>query len=315
MDNKMKKPLIYIFSAVLVAIFAFNLLSPKKILRVKFISSDIGLNLNKLPMLNDILSKKYKVVIAEQDYDLAIYSSREKPIEQNNSVKIYLSDRLDKSEIENYDLLIGSEYINSPKYMRIPLYYMYYGDKVSSDYNRGKCNPNKKNFACFLVSNSGEHDETLDGCVARNRMFHHLSLYKRVISGGKYLNNIRKIVTPEETIKWLSDCKFVIAYENQSYEGYMTEKPFQAYIAGAIPLYYAHPSALEDINKKAVIYRGDFEREEDMVEYIKKIDNDDKLYCEIWNQKMITDPKRNYKVIKAQLEQKLDELLESKLKK
>ena len=131
------------------------------------------------------------------------------------------------------------------------------------------------------------------------------------------MNNIGGAVKRGEkaTMNWLSQCKFVIAYENQSYDGYITEKVFQAYFGGAIPLYYSDPSAVKDVNKKAIIYAQDFASEDDMVDYIKKVDQDDKLYCDIWNEKIITDPDRNYDAVKANLRDKLIPIIEAKLHK
>ena len=107
------------------------------------------------------------------------------------------------------------------------------------------------------------------------------------------------------------------ACENQTYPGYVTEKPLQAYLAGAVLILYYSPSEgvnSSEINKKAMIYAGDFTSEDDRVEYIKKIDQDNQLYCDIWNQKFTINPDRNYEAIKNRLWSKLDEIFKAKLK-
>ncbi|WP_330932951.1 glycosyltransferase family 10 domain-containing protein [Rickettsia canadensis] len=40
-----------------------------------------------------------------------------------------------------------------------------------------------------------------------------------------------------KTREWLSKCKFIIAFENKTYKWYVTEKPFQAYLAEAVSIY------------------------------------------------------------------------------
>ena len=50
-----------------------------------------------------------------------------------------------------------------------------------------------------------------------------------------------------------------------------------------------------------------------MVEYIKKVDNDDALYCDIWNQNIITDPSKNYDAVKAKVKKHVDAVLKRKL--
>ena len=128
------------------------------------------------------------------------------------------------------------------------------------------------------------------------------------------MNNLNKVIGfHAETEKWLAGCKFTIAYENTIYPGYITEKPYQAWFSSSIPLYNTEKSSLQDINKKAIIYAGDFASEDDLVEYIKKVDNDDELYCKIWNEKLIDDPTKNYDVLKEKVAAKLYELIDKKL--
>jgi hypothetical protein len=175
-------------------------------------------------------------------------------------------------------------------------------------YSRGKCYPHKKYFACFLVSNGS--------FKARNDIFHKISLYKEVKSGGPHLNNINTVIPRDQTNAFLSQCKFVIAYENTfGYPGYITEKVFQAYFAGSIPIYRAHPSASEDINHEAVIYNQDFQSDEEMIEYIKELDQDETKYCNKWHNKIITNPERNYEFMKSQIRQKLENTVRAKFKR
>jgi hypothetical protein len=60
-----------------------------------------------------------------------------------------------RGKINGYDLALGFEHLpNQPNYLRLPIYYLYYGELITSEYQRtGDCNPNKPYFACFLVSN------------------------------------------------------------------------------------------------------------------------------------------------------------------
>jgi hypothetical protein len=319
----MQKKLTYttiITALIIITFIVVKSFFSKPELKVKILNQWPGFTLDQLYMLNDILTENYNVKITNKNYDLVIdgvFGEEKEP--DQTSIKLFFTGESIKPKLENYDLSMGFDYIDEPNYIRIPLYYMYYGPKVSTEYSRGTCSPDKKYFACFLVSHGGidseENEKKYDGCVARNRLFHKLSLYKKVASGGKFLNNIGKVVPNKETNEWLSKCKFVIAHENRSYEGYITEKPFQAYYAGAIPLYYSHPSAIKDINPNSIIYAPNFSSEDELAEYIKKVDNDDDLYCKIWNEKIITNPDRNYESVKAKLSEKLIPLITKKLKK
>lgn len=281
------------------------------------------------------LDERYNVQLNDKDYDIVIYSvfhddrDRIKSLkEDSEKIKFFYTYEAALPNLNDYDLTLGFDHINDPKYIRFPFYINRWKSKLTTENIKGNqraelgtCKPNKPVFACFLVTNGGlkmhwlSKTTDIDGTVARDSLFHKLSEYKKVESGGKHLNNIGRIVPHEETQEWLGRCKFIIAYENQSYNGYITEKPFQAYFAGSVPIYYSSQSAVQDINKDAVIFAPDFKDEGEVVEYIKKVDQDDDLYCKIWNQNLITDPDMAYDNYTAKIKQKIFEILDSKLKR
>lgn len=284
---------------------------PKPRLKVGHYNQYAGFKPEQNKIIYEVLKEDFDLVI-DKIPDLAIsgpFGSNPLP---TSAIKLFYTGEAIRPQIDKYDLAFGFDHIDSPNYMRLPLYYMYYN--ISTSYDKGECNPHKERFACFLVSGDGWGDlDKYTGCRERDRLFRELSEYKRVDSGGKHLNNIGYLVPGNETNAWLSQCKFVIAYENQLHDGYITEKPFQAYFAGSIPIYYASDSALRDINLKAVINSGDFASNKELIERIKILDQDDKLYCDIWNQQLITDQSKNYLVVKEQLRAKLHQVIDSKL--
>ncbi len=280
----------------------------------------------RVPILtiDRILKEKYNVKYVNDDsYDLVIDGPDRtefvrKTINNPKSVKFFYTEESVKPPISNYDLSIGFDYIEDPKYIRIPYAYVdhfrHIFHNIDIHYNRkkdqGLCNPNKPVFACIVTSNV----KYGDGAILRTRLFHLLSLYKEVLSGGRGLNNIGKELQYYDAMEFMSQCKFVIAYENRDYDGYITEKVFQAYFSGAIPLYYGNKSVMHDINKNAIIYQGDFKSESDLVNYIKKVDQDDDLYCRIWNQNIIDRPEKSYREVYGKLRVKIFEVLDAKLK-
>ena len=62
----------------------------------------------------------------------------------------------------------------------------------------------KNKFCCMVVSNSGGEE--------RNDFFRRLSTYKKIDSGGKFLNNIGYVV--ENKMRFINEYKFVISFEN-----------------------------------------------------------------------------------------------------
>lgn len=279
--------------------------------------------LTEIKPIHDIIREKYNIEYVDQDPDILIngFADTKTPPSDPKIIKIHYTSEVyigdPKKFLDSYDLVTGFDFIDRPNYIRIPFQYISNNDKVNHSYNRGMtCNPSsKKHFACFLVRNSGDWlPGKFDGAEARTRMFHRLSLYKKVLSGGKHLNNVGS--PAPDTQEFLSQCKFTLSYENTlNYPGYVTEKPFNAWLAGTVPIYNTDPAGLVDINKKAVIYAGDFKTEEDLVDYIIKVDNDDKLYCDIWNQQIVDNPENDYEVLKAKLRVKLNEIFAKKLNK
>ncbi|WP_281650799.1 glycosyltransferase family 10 [Helicobacter bilis] len=84
-----------------------------------------------------------------------------------------------------------------------------------------------------MVSNNALTDK-------RDMFFEALSKYKRVDSGGRWKNNIGGNV--DDKIEWLKSYKFNLCFENSSYPGYLTEKLFDAFLAGCVPIYWGDTS-------------------------------------------------------------------------
>ena len=117
--------------------------------------------------------------------------------------------------------------------------------------------------------------------------------------GGKSYTNIHGKV--RNKIKFLSKYKFSIAMENSRGDGYLSEKIVQSFRAGTIPIYYGDYLVDEFINPKTyILTKGDKDIDK-KIEYIKKIDNDNKLYMEIMKEKPIIDNKFIEKIDKKEI--------------
>ena len=141
---------------------------------------------------------------------------------------------------------------------------------------------NKTKFCAYMYSADHTH---------RVKYFKLLSQYKKVDGLGKSCNNVvsttnrilynNDITWLDQAVKIYSDYKFVIAVENKMKDGYVTEKIINPMIAGSIPIYWGPESVFEYINKKRVIYVKDFDNDEKLLNYIKKLDTIDSLYNSI----------------------------------
>jgi hypothetical protein len=116
-----------------------------------------------------------------------------------------------------------------------------------------------RKFCNFLVSNGN--------CLERNNFFNKLSKYKKVDSGGQFMNNLGYIVKDKREFQ--SGYKFSIAYENNAYRpqqiGYTTEKIMEPMTVNSIPIYWGNPKIDLEFKEKSIdsneqeSYNGFFE--------------------------------------------------------
>lgn len=143
----------------------------------------------------------------------------------------------------------------------------------------------KDRFCNFIYSH--------EGIPERKLLFDKLSGYKKVDSAGIFLNNMPEYSlgsTFSDKIKFQRNYKFSIACENYVYPGYITEKIAHAFVSGTIPIYFGDPSVTKYFNPNAFINCSGFSSLEEMVEFVKKIDNDDELYLAMINQPIFNAP-------------------------
>ncbi len=90
----------------------------------------------------------------------------------------------------------------------------------------------------------------------------------------------------ESKLKESKEYKFVFCFENDLYPGYVTEKVFEAWATGAIPLYWgADPDGY--INPKAIINLNDFDSIDDFLGFVSKVNKDPDLWESIASQPII----------------------------
>lgn len=161
------------------------------------------------------------------------------------------------------------------RYLRVPYYAICAPEFQSLALRKSDPDPAflKRKFCSFVVSNA-------NSCHPLRRLFfERLGKYKRVDSGGRWLNNIGGPV--KDKIAFCRDYKFNICFENSSHPGYVTEKIMQAYAAQSIPIYFGDPMVGTDFCLDSMVRvrdEGDVER---AVEEIIRLDADDDAYLKM----------------------------------
>ena len=143
--------------------------------------------------------------------------------------------------------------------------------------------PEKTRFCNMVSSNSGW------GGV-RKEMCKKLMRYKPVDCPGSHINNMPFPKSPynivqrhAQKIYFIKDHKFTIAFENRSYPGYVSEKIAHALAVGSIPIYWGSESITDYYNREAFINCHDYSDFDAVVEHVKEVDNNPKLYAEYLN--------------------------------
>jgi len=201
-----------------------------------------------------------------------------------NAIKIAQFSENQIVDFDVADYAIGQHHINYfDRYFRRPFFIFQLFNLTNKNFSeiRQKVihSPMRTKFCAGVISNIGWTDGF------RRLFYKELNKYKEIGMGGLYHNNVGGPV--RNKIKFLTNYKFSLAMENTKADGYITEKIIDAFLAGNIPIYYGNYMIEEYINPKAfILIKG----EEDMmekIEYIKKIDNDDKLYKSILREKVL----------------------------
>lgn len=235
-------------------------------------------------------------VILKKIYSKIMNFSRKKrlAVPEGDFVKIFYASEHVKPDMNKCDWAFSSyfeEKIGNSRHMRLPI------DRVGGyelenfgvpplkkDINLKKIKKEKTRFCNFIYSQE---------VPERNDFFKKLNKYKKIDAPGRCMNNMPPIShkSPiesrlfqswaKEKLNFLKRYKFTIAFENFSKPGWITEKLTQPMLVNSIPIYFGHSEVKRDFNTKSFLNYHDFKNMKEFIEYIIKVDNDDKLYEEI----------------------------------
>jgi hypothetical protein len=279
-----------------------------------------------------ILEQKYTVIIDSDNPDIVLYSNLNcnvNEIDKFTGKNARLIDSYDlkvkkifcsgenvtdyQSIVEfgdNY-FAIGTGPFNHPRYLRLQLHNttaawgLYKESQLVSDpyawltesRNAEEILASKKYF-CGVVQNST--------IPYRAKLYEKLTEYKPVRASGGWITN----VPPEEAtithpiidgegykskVLFLKNCKFSIQVQSSDSPYFTHEKMIHAYAANTIPIFNGNSKILEDgFNPESFINAHEFESIESVVERVKEIETDDRLYKKIISAPYFVDNKLPY---------------------
>ena len=227
--------------------------------------------------------EKYKVEFSD-DPDYILFGVFGNENLKYDCIRIFVGHEYRFPDFNMCDYAVGNCDFDFPgRYYYYPIIYTpFYREAYKKMENRNAdgINIREKEFCAFTYSNRYANR-------IREEFFHELNNYKRIDSGGRFMNNVGGPV--KDKLEFESQYKFSIAFENETAPGYMTEKISESFAAGCVPIYWGDPLIKRVFNEKAFINISDFASIDEAIELIKKIDNDDELYYKMIKESTIKD--------------------------
>jgi hypothetical protein len=152
--------------------------------------------------------------------------------------------------LRNYKAVLGIYPPNEPcTFIRYPYAAVHFDVPVDQLYRmrRRFLKAAKSEFCCFVASG------TLgDLAVERGILCHRINVWKGVHSAGRVLNNVYYFAPRGlEFLAWINQFKYMICFENSKEPHYITEKPFQPWFAGTVPIY--NGGCVNELNQHAIV--------------------------------------------------------------
>ncbi|MCH5327989.1 MAG: glycosyltransferase [Coprobacter sp.] len=230
-------------------------------------------------LIMKILRKHYDVKVCD-DADYVFFSAMGEShwSVPDRCIKIYQTGENLVPDFNACDYAIGFEWMEyEDRYIRFPNYMFYGSDLLHAMEHKHELpddwdlHMEKPDFCSFVVSNPRN--------PKRNEAFEALCKYKKVDSGGHYLNNVGAPV--KDKLAFDRTHRFSLCFENGAHSGYTTEKLVQAFAARTVPIYWGDPAVGRVFNKKALIDAYAFDSFDSLVARIRELENDEIQYLQM----------------------------------
>lgn len=224
----------------------------------------------------------------------SIYASKrirkelEKYYKDDNRIFIFLAGEFAYPDLNLFDYATVWDRHSScgDRVMRIPNRWLweqfsmgyYHIEDNDWDYKKAREAIPGREFCNFIYSNPFAPE-------MRDRLFYELSKYKKVESLGGHLNNMHNKYTRKQgnweelSIQMKSKYKFTIVAENLICPGVTSEKLLDTFLAHSVPIYFGNPDVELEFNPDAMINVHNYNTMEEVVEAVRRIDEDDDLWA------------------------------------
>ncbi|MFN7813130.1 MAG: glycosyltransferase family 10 domain-containing protein [Planctomycetia bacterium] len=224
-----------------------------------------------------LLARRYDVeVCADPDFLIHSCIGRGKHDHQrHDGVRIFYSGENVAPDWHSTDWAFTFGHSAHPRHFRLPLWALYLdpatlvkpATTAADTATAAAAFAARPRFCGFVVSNPL--------CRVRNEFFQRLSRYRPVDSGGRVFNTLGYRVPDKPA--FLAECRFTIAFENESSPGYTTEKIVEPMGVGSIPIYWGDPLVGRDFDTRSFLSAHDSPALADLVDRVVAVDRDPAL--------------------------------------
>lgn len=235
-------------------------------------------------VIMELLQKHYDVELTQSpDYIFCNVDSSQ--YYKLDGVRIFCTIEAICPDFNLCDYGIGFEYLSyGDRYFRFPNFY--YNQDITGRMADKHKNITKdlaeRDFCSFVYSNAKAEP-------VRGELFEVMNSYRRVDSGGKYLNNSVDGQLVKSKFDFEKTHKFSIACENASHPGYHTEKLAEAFAAKTVPIYWGDPEVCKVFNSKAFINCSDYSSTEEVLKRVIYLDNNPQEYLAMLREPALLD--------------------------
>lgn len=228
-----------------------------------------------------------------------VYGDRKNIIQSKAKVKFFFTSEpvqvLRKDYNDNCiglcDLSLGFNHILNSNYIRFPLWILY-------NFNITELNKDSVYKRILYINNAKFEKTKFTSLIStwggtnnlRKHIYRAISQIDKISCPSKFLHNDDSLKNDfaDNKIEYLKQFKFNICPENCIEDGYITEKLFDSFKAGSIPIWNGDKNLEGDIiNKNAVFYWQENSKNEDILKEIELLHKNEDLYNKFISQKRI----------------------------
>jgi len=228
--------------------------------------------------ISEFVNERYHFELTKKKDALYVFHSASgHEVLKYSGIRIFATGEMISPDFNTTDYAMGFDKMTyGDRYLWLPLIRLYhnvYQSFISPRADASAILNGKSDFCAYVMSN------TANSAPERTQIYDLISRYKTISSGGSWRNNVGGRV--DDKIAFQSKHKFVVAFENMSFPGYLTEKFSEAAASQAIPIYWGDSSIGEIFNPKAFINCHDYPTLEDAVAKMIELDQNDEAYLQM----------------------------------